>query len=67
MSAVWTKHADELLNLMNEQKYLQQLLSFPLDIQDKIIEDISSSPLCTKEEIVNIMTYYTMLERNRIH
>ncbi|WP_076419677.1 hypothetical protein [Colwellia sp. UCD-KL20] len=67
MSSIWIYNSDDFLNLINDQKYLQRLLSFPVDIQDKIIEDISNAPLCTKEEIAKILTYYAMLERNRIH
>lgn len=73
MNGLWSEHANHLLKLINSHKdtqahlYLEQLMLFPVDIQDKIIEDISISPICDKETIANILTYYTMLERNELH
>jgi len=73
MSVIWAEHADHLLNLVNQHKdtqahlFLEQLMLFPVDIQDKIIEDISAAPHCTSEAIAEIITHYTMLERTGIH
>jgi hypothetical protein len=47
MSAIWNSHATKLakyLNCNNELQahlYLEQLMLFPVNIQDKIIEEIS--------------------------
>jgi|GEM_PF-2993102 len=51
----------------NSIDYFQQILSFPVNMQDDIIEDISSLPLCTKEAIADVMAYYTMMVQNKIH
>lgn len=65
MNTLWAEDAGHLLNLSNEIKetqtyfYLEQLMLFPEDIQDKIIEDISHLPLCTKEAIASIMHNYS--------
>ena len=73
MSIIWSEHANHLLNLINEHKdtqadlYLEQLMLFPVDIQDKIIEDISSAPLCTNEAIAKIIIHYTMQEHRELH
>ena len=73
MSIIWTEYNNHLLHLINENQetqmhfYLEQLMLFPVDIQDKIIEEISSATLCTNEAIVNIITHYTMLERREAY
>jgi hypothetical protein len=70
MGALWSNHADHLLNLVNHNKgteahlYLEQLMLFPVDIQDKIIEDISVLPHCSNEAVAKILTRYTMAESN---
>jgi hypothetical protein len=70
MSSIWTNHARHLKELVNCNKntqahlYLEQLMLFPVDIQDKIIEEISSLGKCTDESISNIILNYSMMELN---
>jgi hypothetical protein len=62
------KDKKSALTLVNEQKetqlhhYLGEIMVFPLEIQDKIIEEISMLPLCTKGAVTDILNYYTNLE-----
>lgn len=68
MSAIWMNHASrlaEFINANNETQahlYLEQLMLFPVDIQDKIIDDISRLTHCTSESIASIISQYTMFE-----
>lgn len=41
------------------QHYLGEIMQFPLDVQDKIIEEISMLPLCTKGAVADILSYYS--------
>jgi len=71
MSGMWLNHANHLIDLVNQNKetqahlYLEQLMLFPLNIQDKIIEDISELPHCSNEAVANIITRYTMSEMDK--
>ncbi|GLX80518.1 hypothetical protein tinsulaeT_38580 [Thalassotalea insulae] len=73
MSAIWKNHANriaEFLNNNNETQahlYLEQLMLFPVDVQDKIIEDISQLTHCSSDAISNIISRYTMFERHHLH
>lgn len=68
MSAVWTNHArrlKELINCNNETQahlFLEQLMLLPVDIQDRIIEDISHLGRCTEDAIAKIINNHTMME-----
>lgn len=68
MSAIWRSHASRLAALMadnNETQahlYLEQLMLFPVDIQDKIIEDISHLSNCNNESISDIISSYMMFD-----
>jgi len=42
--------------------YLEQLLLFPVDIQDRIIEEISHLSNCNSDSIANILGHYSILE-----
>jgi len=42
--------------------YLEQLLLFPVDIQDKIIEEISHLSNCNSDSIASILGHYSILE-----
>ena len=49
----------------NETKahlYLEQLMLFPLDIQDKIIEEVSHLNHCHCEAVAGIISHYSMTE-----
>ena len=68
MSAIWNSHASKLakyLDCNNELQahlYLEQLLLFPVDIQDKIIEEISHLGHCDNATIASIINNYTLTE-----
>lgn len=68
MSSLWTYHARRLKEMMtcnNETQahlYLEQLMLFPVDIQDKIIEEISHLGKCSEESISAIIGNYSMME-----
>jgi len=73
MSAIWNSHASTLakyLDCNNELQahlYLEQLLLFPVDVQDKIIEEISQLGQCNQEAIAAIINNYTMVERKLLN
>ncbi len=68
MSAIWKSHAINLANMINHNNeteahlYLEQLMLFPVDIQDKIIEEISNLGQCNCEAVANIIGRYSMME-----
>ncbi len=68
MSAAF-KHQARCLNQMIDANndtqahlYLEQLLLFPVDIQDRIIEEISHLNNCSSDSIANILGHYSILE-----
>ena len=68
MSAIF-RHQAQCLNKMidanNETHahiYLEQLLLFPLDIQDKIINEISHLGNCSSDAIANIIGRYSIID-----
>jgi hypothetical protein len=68
MSAIWKNHAERLIELINSNNetnahlYLEQLMLFPVDIQDKIIDDISQLEHCNSEQVAGIISKYMMFE-----
>jgi hypothetical protein len=66
MKAFWKSQArylDQVTNVHNEINayiYLEQLMLFPIDIQDKIIEDISHLNYCNGELVANIISDYSL-------
>jgi hypothetical protein len=68
MSAIWSNHANHLTKLINNNNetqahlYLEQLMLFPVDVQDKIIEDISQLDQCNNDAVSNIIKHYSMFE-----
>ena len=68
MSAMWKNHASRLQEMLKDNNmtqahlYLEQLMLFPVDIQDKIIEDISHLSHCNSDAVANIIHRYTMFE-----
>lgn len=68
MNALWENHASRLIDLLNSNNetqahlYLEQLMLFPLHVQDEIIEKISRLPYCTKESVCEIFFQYTMVD-----
>lgn len=70
MSAIWQNHADHLIMLLDNNReiqahlYLEKLLLFPVDIQDKIIDEVSRLSNCNTESVAAIINRYTMFELN---
>ncbi|MGB1199552.1 MAG: hypothetical protein ACPG46_10925 [Thalassotalea sp.] len=68
MSAIWTNHANQLIEFMNNNNdthahmYLEQLMLFPVDIQDKIIRDVSRLKQRNTETVAGIINQYSMFE-----
>ncbi|SEL72012.1 hypothetical protein SAMN05216262_1196 [Colwellia chukchiensis] len=68
MSAIWNNHADRLIELINHNSdtyahlYLEQLMLFPVDIQDKIINDVSTLKHCNTDNVAKIINQYMMPE-----
>jgi len=68
MRTTWSCQARCLKQMMdanNETQahmYLEQLLLFPLDIQDKIIEEISHLSNCNIEDVAGIIGNYSMMD-----
>ena len=68
MSVIWKNHAIILANMIKESNetqahlYLEQLMLFPVDIQDKIIEEVSHLTHCKSDAVANIIKHYSMLE-----
>ncbi|NQY89879.1 MAG: hypothetical protein HRT51_19480 [Colwellia sp.] len=68
MSATWTSQArclKKMIDANNETQahmYLEQLLLFPVDIQDKIIEDISHLTNCSSDAVAGIIGHYSIVD-----
>lgn len=68
MSAIWNNHAHRLIELINSNNeaqahlYLEQLMLFPVDIQDRIINDVSGLQHCKPEDVAEIISRYMMVE-----
>lgn len=68
MSSIWINHASHLTELINNNRetqahlYLEQLMLFPVDVQDKIIEEISHLSNCNSDAVASIIGRYTMFE-----
>ncbi len=68
MSATWkyqARHLKKMIDANNETQahlYMERLLLFPVDIQDRIIEDISHLPHCNSDSVANILGNYSIQE-----
>ena len=66
MSAIWKYQARRLKQMIDSNNeiqahlYMERLLLFPVDIQDRIIEDISHLPHCNSDAIANILGDYSI-------
>jgi hypothetical protein len=66
MSSIWLRHAESLNEIMRDQNefqahlYLEQLMLFPVDVQDRIIEEISHLGNCNSEAIASILAHYAL-------
>lgn len=59
------KCLNQMINANNEAQahiYLEQLLLLPVDVQDKIIEDISQLKNCNSDAIANIIGHYSIID-----
>ncbi len=67
MSAIWNNHATRLAELINSNNevqahlYLEQLMLFPVETQDKIIEEISHLTHCSRDAVASIISNYTVI------
>ena len=70
MSAIWKNHAERLIELINSNNesqahlYLEQLMLFSVEIQDKIINEVSSLNHCNADKVASIINKYMMQEIN---
>ncbi|WP_440877276.1 hypothetical protein [Thalassotalea sp. PLHSN55] len=68
MSSIWSNHAAHLTELVNGNRetqahlYLEQLMLFPVDVQDKIIEEISHLSHCNCDAVANIISKHTVFD-----
>jgi len=68
MSSTWQHQArrlNQIIDSNNETQahiYLERLLLFPVDIQDKIIEDISRLTHCNSDAIASILGHYSIVD-----
>jgi len=68
MSALFRYQAkclNEMMNARDEAQahlYLEQLLLLPVDVQDKIIEDISQLKNCNSDAVANIIGHYSIID-----
>jgi hypothetical protein len=66
MCAVWKYQARRLKQIIDSNNetqahiYMEQLMLFPVDIQDKIIEDISHLSHCNSDAVANILGHYSI-------
>ncbi len=70
MSSIWINHAMHLSDLVNGNRetqahlYLEQLMLFPVDVQDKIIEEISHLQHCNSDAVAGIIGKYSIFDLN---
>ena len=68
MSAMFrcqARYLNQMIDANNETQahiYLEQLLLFPVDIQDKIIEEISHLGNCNSDAVANIISHYSIMD-----
>lgn len=67
MASIWQNHANDIAHLIDQNDptkahlYLETLMLLPVDIQDKIIHEISSLPKCSNDKIEAILTKYSAM------
>lgn len=68
MSSTWKyqaqrlKHMIDSNNVTHAHLYMEQLMLFPVDIQDRIIEDISQLPHCSSDAVAHILAHYSIMD-----
>lgn len=68
MSAMWKYQARRLKQLIDSNNetqahlYMERLMLFPVDVQDRIIEDISHLSHCSSDAVATILGHYSIQE-----
>jgi hypothetical protein len=68
MSAAWEYQARRLKKMIDSNNeiqahlYMERLMLFPVDIQDRIIEDISHLTHCSSDAVATILGRYSVQE-----
>jgi hypothetical protein len=68
MSAAWEYQARRLKKMIDSNNeiqahlYMERLMLFPVDIQDRIIEDISHLNHCSSDAVATILGRYSVQE-----
>jgi|TARA_B110000116_G_scaffold269432_1_gene285383 hypothetical protein len=68
MSTTWKYQARRLKQMIDSNNetqahlYMERLMLFPVDIQDRIIEDISDLSHCSGDAVASILSHYSILE-----
>lgn len=68
MSEAFRKQAQRLNTMIDANNatqahmYLEQLMLFPVDIQDKIIDEISQLGNCDSNAVASVISRYSMLD-----
>lgn len=68
MSSTWESHAQKLVNLVDANEpilahlFLEKLMLLPVDVQDKIIDEISHLECCSSEQVAKIIGDYNMTD-----
>ena len=68
MSAMFrcqARRLNTMIDANNETQahiYLEQLLLFPVDVQDKIIEEVSHLRNCSSDAVASIIGHYSIVD-----
>ncbi|HCM46627.1 MAG TPA: hypothetical protein DIS98_03700 [Colwellia sp.] len=68
MSTTWKYQARRLKQMIDSNNetqahlFMERLMLFPVDIQDRIIEDISDLNHCSSDAVASILSHYSILE-----
>ena len=66
MCASWKYQARRLKQMIDTKNethahiYMERLMLLPVDIQDRIIEDISDLPQCSSDAVAGILGHYSI-------
>jgi len=68
MGTTWKYQARRLKQIIDSNNetqahlYMERLMLFPVDIQDRIIEDISELSHCSSDAVASILGHYSIFE-----
>lgn len=68
MSGIWQNQAVQLIKLLDQNRdiqahlYLERLMLFPVDVQDRIIDEVSHLTNCNSASVAKIIGRYSMFE-----